>query len=798
MITTDQIPTEPHHENYLLPLMNTVIFPHTRTKILVDEETGTVLMNELNRPENTHLIGVTVHNNSDPSDIAEENLYSIGNLLEVSFIHKTGEGYLLGVEAQDRVRIESVIPHGDRLYGTYTVIPNIQDIDEYRQKELLTEIQKTIFDIGHVFQGSEHIIGPAGQMESIDQLMGFIMPFIPVSVERKQKILEANSLRTRYLMFLEVLLDCKENISLRIEMTKKVSEKSARNNREAMLREQIRAMQEELGDMNGSGQDDDGYRNRVMQSSMPDEVKKKALTEVKKLESSGNQGHETPIIRNYLDLLLDLPWETTKTPGIDIGETRWVLERDHYGLDKVKDRIIEHLAVLKLKQDKQGSILLLAGPPGTGKTSLGKSIADALGRKYVRISLGGVKDEAEIRGHRRTYVGALPGRIIQGIRRSGTKNPVFVLDEIDKLAFSYSGDPAAALLEVLDPEQNSTFSDHYLEVPYDLSDVLFIATANSLASIPGPLLDRMELIEIPGYTKQEMFSIGKEHLIPKSLDEHGLKPEVLSVDDDALRLVIDKYTHEAGVRGLKKQLDRISRYVSEKIVSETWAAPVVLSADQIPKILGKEVHRHELAKKALAPGVATGLAWTPVGGDILFIEGTFMPGTGKLTLTGQLGDVMKESANISMSLIRSRFAHSPLHIDFMASDVHIHVPSGATPKDGPSAGITLFTALVSLFTGKTVDARLAMTGEVTLSGSVLPVGGIREKVLAAHRAGITRIILPEENESDIADIPVDVRDELTFILVGTVDEVLQEALDISLPSPVFQMSENQQVSAPSA
>jgi len=552
-------------------------------------------------------------------------------------------------------------------------------------------------------------------------------------------------------------------------------------------------MQEELGEIEGQEQEDAAYRDRIMQSSMPDDVKKKALQEVKKLKASGSQGHESPVIRNYLDLLLDLPWVTNETKSIDIGETRRILEQNHYGLSKVKDRIIEHLAVLKLKHEKQGSILLLAGPPGTGKTSIGKSIADALGRKYVRISLGGVKDEAEIRGHRRTYVGALPGRIIQGIRRAGTKNPVFVLDEIDKLAYSYSGDPASALLEVLDPEQNSTFSDHYLEVPYDLSDVFFIATANSLASIPGPLLDRMELIEIPGYTKQEMFFIGKEHLIPKSLDEHGLCGDILSMDDAALRLIIERYTHEAGVRGLKKQLDRISRYVSEKIVSETRRAPVVITSDQIPVILGKEVVRHEVAKKALAPGVATGLAWTPAGGDILFIEGTFMPGTGKLTLTGQLGDVMKESANISMSLIRSRFAQSAFHVDFMASDVHIHVPSGATPKDGPSAGITLFTALVSLFTGKSVDPGLAMTGEVTLCGSVLPVGGIREKVLAAHRAGITRIILPEENERDLADIPDDVRNDLTFILVRTVDDVLKEALDISLPSPAIRISGEQMI-----
>ncbi len=793
MTDTDTHTHDEHHELPLLPLMNTVIFPKTRTKILVDEETGQMLMKDAISPENTLFIGVTVHPDTDASEISEDTIYTVGNLLEITFIHKTGEGYMLGVSARDRIRIESVRYDGDRLYARYTPAPDLSDIDDDGVRELLHEIKQAVYDIGSAFQGSDHILVPVRQMESVDQVMGFIMPFLPVSIGRKQEILATDSLRTRYLMFLGALFECRDNISLRIEMTKKVSEKSARSNRQAILREQIRAMQEELGEIEGQEQEDAAYRDRIMQSSMPDDVKKKALQEVKKLKASGSQGHESPVIRNYLDLLLDLPWVTNETKSIDIGETRRILEQNHYGLSKVKDRIIEHLAVLKLKHEKQGSILLLAGPPGTGKTSIGKSIADALGRKYVRISLGGVKDEAEIRGHRRTYVGALPGRIIQGIRRAGTKNPVFVLDEIDKLACSYSGDPASALLEVLDPEQNSTFSDHYLEVPYDLSDVFFIATANSLASIPGPLLDRMELIEIPGYTKQEMFFIGKEHLIPKSLDEHGLCGDILSMDDAALRLIIDRYTHEAGVRGLKKQLDRISRYVSEKIVSETRRAPVVITSDQIPVILGKEVVRHEVAKKALAPGVATGLAWTPAGGDILFIEGTFMPGTGKLTLTGQLGDVMKESANISMSLIRSRFAQSAFHVDFMASDVHIHVPSGATPKDGPSAGITLFTALVSLFTGKSVDPGLAMTGEVTLCGSVLPVGGIREKVLAAHRAGITRIILPEENERDLADIPDDVRNDLTFILVRTVDDVLKEALDISLPSPAIRISGEQMI-----
>ena len=461
-----------------------------------------------------------------------------------------------------------------------------------------------------------------------------------------------------------------------------------------------------------------------------------------------------------------------------------MLESNHNGLEKVKERIIQHLAVMKLKQEKQGSILLLSGPPGTGKTSLGKSVADALGRKYVRISLGGVRDEAEIRGHRRTYVGALPGRIIQGIKRAGTKNPVFILDEIDKLAYSNQGDPASALLEVLDPEQNSTFSDHYLEVPYDLSDVLFIATANSLATIPAPLLDRMEHIEISGYTKNEKFAIAKDHLIPETLKEHGLDADKLRINDEALKVIIEKYTREAGVRWLKKQLAKIARYVSEKIVSGTAELPFVVTTDNLSGILGKELIRQEVARKEPVPGLVTGLAWTPVGGEILFIEGTFMPGTGKLTLTGQLGDVMKESATISLSLIRSRLAHTANSFDFIASDVHIHVPSGATPKDGPSAGVALFTALTSLITGKTVDPKTAMTGEITLSGAVLPVGGIKEKILAAHRAGIKKVILPKENERDLEEVPEDVRTELIFVTVETIEEVLKASLDIDLPGPV--------------
>jgi len=781
-----------------LPLVDTVIFPKTRTKILVDKETGDILQKEINQTNNVYPIGLTVKRNSDLLEISEETLFKCGNLLDISFIHPTEDGYLVGAQAISRVKIDNIFKHEGRFYATYNPVSDFQDIDEIGQYEMMVEIKKTIHEISSNFQGSDHYIKPVDKMESIDQIIGFIMPFIPVSLEKKQALLEIDSLKQRYFMFLDILADLKENINLRIEMTRKVTEKVTKSNREAILREQLKVIQEELNEIEGSDSvsGDNGYREKIQQSKMPEEVKKKALSELKKLETGGSQNHESPVIRNYLDLLLELPWMTEEKKSIDIAATRSILENNHYGLEKVKERIIQHLAVMKLKNDRQGSILLFTGPPGTGKTSLGKSIAEALGREYVRVSLGGMKDEAEIRGHRRTYVGALPGRIIQGIKRAGTKNPVFVLDEIDKLAYSYNGDPASALLEVLDPEQNNSFSDHYLEVPYDLSDVLFIATANSISTIPAPLLDRMEMIEISGYTKHEMFAIGKYHLLPKTLEDHGLDEDKLKVKDDTLLLIIEKYTREAGVRGLKKQLNRIARYVSEKIVSGNLDQPYVVKTDMLTDILGKEIFRHEIARNKPMPGVVTGLAWTPVGGEILFIEGTFMPGSGKLTLTGQLGDVMKESANISMSLIRSRFAHTANNIDFMASDVHIHVPSGATPKDGPSAGITLFTALVSLITGKTADPKLAMTGEITLSGSVLPVGGIKEKILAAHRAGITKVMLPKENAADLDEIPEDVRNELDFVLVETIEEVLKEALDIDLPCPVLYHKGTQWIPAP--
>ena len=769
-------------ETMVIPLFEAVVYPKSRTKFKVDAATGKALLTAANGTEPVYAVGLSIRSGTDPKAVSPETLYPTGSLLEIAHVQPADDGYLIFGEAVMRVKAVRLSAADGLFSAVCEPVLDIPDLDEETQTRLLADSRAVLREISDHFQGSEQFTRPIEKMDSIDQIMGFVMPFLPVDLADKQELLETASVRGRYTKFLDLLARVKEGIEVRIDVARKTSEKVNRANREAMLREQLRVIQEELnGDDGASG--NDGYRERIERSTMPEEVRKKALVELKKLETGGSQHHESQGIRNYLDLLLDLPWTVEEKKAIDIEEARRVLDSNHNGLEKVKERIIQHLAVMKLKEEKQGSILLLAGPPGTGKTSLGKSIADALGRKYVRISLGGIKDEAEIRGHRRTYVGSLPGRIIQGMKRAGTKNPVFILDEIDKLAYSNSGDPASALLEVLDPEQNSTFSDHYLEVPYDRSDVLFIATANSLATIPAPLLDRMELIEISGYTKNEKFAIAKDHLVPNTLEEHGLTADQLRFEDEALTAIIENYTREAGVRALKKQLARTARFVSEKIVSGTADLPFVVTADLLPAILGRETVRQDVARKENPPGVVTGLAWTPVGGDILFIEGTFMPGKGRLTLTGQLGDVMKESAQISLSLVRSRFAAGAAGFDFAGSDIHIHVPAGATPKDGPSAGVTIFTALASLITGRAVDPTTAMTGEVTLSGAVLPVGGIKEKVLAAHRAGIRKVILPQENEQDLQDVPEDARRDLAFVPVETVEEVLREALGVDLPRP---------------
>lgn len=780
-----------NRELSLVVIPNTVLLHGKNITIKVNKEIGNELYQKVAQDD---FYGITLAlREGHTGDLyRQDDFYNVGTLIKIEDRKILKDGYEFTIDVVERVEVQEFIPDGTNYRVNYNLIPDIIDLDQRNQTEMKNYIKTLVSEISENFRGSEAYVGYINQLEDITNIVAYLFPFMNLSFEERQAFLEIRSLRKKSLRFLDILIEQKESIKFQMEMAAKFNNKINKNYRENMLRQQLKAIQEELNESDGNiARNKKDYKSLIEAANMPEDVKEIALDELNKLERQGPNSSEGNVIGNYLDLLTSLPWAKSEIKDINIEAARKLLDKQHYGLEKVKDRIIQHLTVMKLKQNKQGSILLLVGPPGTGKTSLGKSIAEALERKYVRISLGGVRDEAEIRGHRRTYIGALPGRIIQGMKRAGEKNPVFILDEIDKLMASASGDPASALLEVLDPEQNNTFSDHYLEVPYDLSDVFFIATANSLRGIPEPLRDRMEIIDISSYTSHEKFHITKQHLWASVLEEHGLSDNQLQIEDEALKTIIEKYTREAGVRGLKRQLSAVARVVSEKIVLGKVELPYVIKDNMLFDILGHEIAQYDQAGKNNAPGVVTGLAWTPVGGAILFIEGALMPGSGQLMLTGQLGDVMKESAKISQSLIRSRLALSLKYIEFNKNDLHIHVPAGAIPKDGPSAGVALFTTIASLVTGRKVDPKLAMTGEISLRGAVLPVGGIKEKVLAAHRAGIKRVILPKGNEKDLMDIPQDVQNELQFILVETIEDVIKETIGIELPKPeILEMKTN--------
>ena len=775
-------------ELVVIPLTQTVLFPESEAKIRVSNNLGKILKNQMSQG-NDQAIALSVKEGFSPENIDRDNtdkFFTIGTSVQLKSHTSQRDHDIFHVNVHARVAIESIRTTKGKILAMHVSAPGQIDIEPKDQDQMLEYIKKITYEISTYFKGSEPYVKEIKQIASIPELMGYLLPFITISMEEKQHLLEIESLKERGISFMDILIQHKESIKLQMEMAQKFSDQANKNYRKAFLKEQLKNIREELNEdssKSGKSAGKKDYAQRIEDADMPEEIEQVALDELSKLNDQGPANHETGIIKNYLDLLVALPWSITEDIDIDIKKASELLDKHHYGQKKIKERIIQHLSVMKLKKEKQGSILLLVGPPGTGKTSLGKSIAEALKRKYVRISLGGVRDEAEIRGHRRTYIGALPGRIIQGMKKAGEKNPVFVLDEVDKLVSAFHGDPSSALLEVLDPEQNHTFSDHYLEVPYDLSDVFFVATANSRRGIPAPLLDRMEVIELSGYTGNEKFHIGKDYLIKLVLEEHGIEKSQLEIDDDALKAIIDKYTVEAGVRGLRNQLAKVARVASEKIVSGTTKLPYTVTQDSLDKILGHPIIRHDVAQMDNPPGVVTGLAWTPMGGEILFIEATHMPGNGKLTLTGQLGDVMKESATISLSLFRSRLAFSLPDFDFEKKDLHIHVPAGAMPKDGPSAGVVMFTALASLIMGRKIDPKLAMTGEITLRGRVLPIGGLKEKVLAAHRAGIEKILLPEENEKDLKDIPEDVKEQLKFVTIHTVEDLIKETLGLELPKP---------------
>ncbi len=708
-----------------------------------------------------------------------DDLYAIGTLVTILRMMRAPDGRIqLLLRGLARVRIDEWTQTDPFLKARYSLV------DE--TTEMTVEVRALVNSVLQLFQQmvqlSPHLpdeaYAVAAAAETPAQLADIIVTALNLSPQERQRFLETLDPVQRLRDLLPLL---SREVQV-LELTQKIQEQARQEldkaQREFILRQQLREIQKELGETPEAEVEE--LRQKIEEAGMPDEVKEVALRELDRLSKMHPAAAEYTVSRTYLDWLISLPWNKVTEDNLDIANAKRVLDEDHYDLDDVKERLLEFLAVRKLKRDTKGPILCFVGPPGVGKTSLGQSIARALGRKFVRISLGGVRDEAEIRGHRRTYVGALPGRIIQGIRQAGTKNPVFMLDEVDKLGFDFRGDPAAALLEVLDPEQNHSFVDHYLDVPFDLSQVLFICTANITDTIPPALLDRMEVIRLPGYSHEEKLQIARKYLIPRNLNEHGLTDEHLEITDDALSVIVRQYTREAGVRNLNREIANICRKVARRI-AEGISEKVVVTPENLAEFLGPPKFLEDFAERQPRVGVANGLAWTPFGGSVLVVETTKMPGKGNLILTGHLGEIMKESAQAALSYVRSRSEQLGIPEDFFAKhDIHIHVPAGAIPKDGPSAGITMATALASLATGRPVRPDLAMTGEITLTGRVLPVGGIKEKVLAAKEAGIHEIILPAQNRKDLTEIPEHIRNALTFHFVENMDEVLELALQ---PAP---------------
>lgn len=767
----------PSYSQYpVLPIRGTVFFPGITIPLRVGRSRSLAAMQSVKeRPWVVVVAQKSV--TAGKMDPAPADLYRVGTLVKIETIRGNDEtGYTIVARGVARFRVDNFIDQKAYLEANGSIWKDELDADPKTQDALLHSLKTAAKEILERLPADTQQLGDLVEsIHDLELLSNLCAGNIDIALGDKQALLETVSVKTRTLKLLDHLVSLKENLSVQSEIREKLSHKLGKSQRESLLREQMRTIREELGE---DGGDDlsDLYAKKIAEAGMPEEVEKVAREELKRLDSIGKNSPETHVIRNYLDLLVAMPWSKSAESKIDLDAARATLEEDHYGLDKIKRRILQHLAVMKLKKDAKGTILLFVGPPGVGKTSLGQSIAKALGRKFVRTALGGVRDDSEIRGHRRTYIGAMPGRIVQSLKRAGENNPVVMLDEIDKLSISYQGDPAAALLEVLDPEQNSNFTDHYLDVPFDLSKVVFIATANDISRIPAPLLDRMEVIELSGYTTAEKLHIARNHLLPKQLNEHGIEAGKLRMSDEALLRVISHYTREAGVRDLQRKLAEILRGSTERVLKEDGLVNVDLK--DLEELLGHERFQHEVAEGLVPPGVVTGLAWTPVGGDILYIEAELMPGNGKLLITGQLGDVMKESAQIALSLVRSRLSSLVPGFDFSKNDLHLHVPAGAIPKDGPSAGIAMLTAIASLFSGRRVRPKLAMTGEITLRGAVLPVGGVKEKIIAAHRAGIDKVLLSRKNEKDLKDVPTEVRAQLEFELVDRAEDVVRAALGL--------------------
>jgi ATP-dependent Lon protease len=770
----------PHQVLPILPLRNAVLFPASVVPISVGRRKSTVIIEELSGRENP-IIGVLSQKSPDVEDPDWSEMYRMGTVARIlKVIRLTDDTYSVVIQGLERFRVVEELTrdpyHRARIERIADEPTSDLDVEALgaNLKEAARQLIALLPNLPKEAAGVlDHVTEPG-------TLADLVASNLTIAVEEKQLVLEAVDVETRLRTCLGFLSKQLEMLKVKKEITSAVQEEMGRSQREYFLRQQLKAIKEELGEGEDTEDEVADLAARIEAAGMSPEARKMAEKQLSRLRHMQPSSAEWTVTRTYLDWLLDIPWSQATSDKLDVDTVRAVLDEDHYDLEKVKRRILEQIAVLKLNPGKKGPILCLVGPPGVGKTSLGRSIARSIGREFVRISLGGVRDEAEIRGHRRTYVGALPGRVIQGMKRAGTINPLFMLDELDKLGADFRGDPSSALLEVLDPEQNYSFSDHYLEVPYDLSKVMFIGTANTLSTVPSPLLDRMEVIEIPGYTRAEKRRIALDFIIPKQLAEHGLGGDRLEFTDDGIFRIVDSYTREAGVRNLEREVAGVCRSVAVRVARGEEAGPggrFVASPQLVEEILGPERYQPEMAQRTEVPGVSTGLAWTPTGGDIIFIEATKMRGSGKMAMTGQLGDVMKESAQTALSYVRANAEALGLDPGFHEQyDMHLHVPAGSVPKDGPSAGVAMLAALVSLLSGRRVRPDVAMTGEITLRGLVLPVGGIKEKVLAAHRAGIRTVILPDRNRKDLPDIPEEIRMDIELIFIQRMNEVLQAAI----------------------
>ena len=765
------------YELPLIPLRGLSVFPYMVLHFDVGREKSINALEEA--MINDQMIFLTTQKEAETDIPTEEDFYKVGTISKIKQMLKLpGDAIRVLVEGISRAKIIELTQE-EPFFKAKLVEDHYEgEIEADKEMEAL---MRTVMDAFENYISVSNRISPevlisVSSIEEPGRLADVIASHMILKIEQKQEILEAFDPKDRLEVLYKILLREIEILEIEKEINVRVKKQINKLQKEYYLKEQLKAIQEELGEEGGVHDEAEEYRERIRKAKMPKKVEEKVEKEIDRLFRLAPGSAEGGVIRTYVDWILDLPWNKQTKDRLDIKQAKVILDEDHYGLKSVKERILEYLAIRQLSQNMKGPILCLVGPPGVGKTSIAKSIARSLNRNFVRMSLGGVRDEAEIRGHRRTYVGAIPGRIIACIKEGGSKNPVFLFDEIDKLSHDFRGDPASALLEVLDPEQNKEFTDHYLEVPFDLSKVMFITTANSLGTIPRPLLDRMEVIEISGYTEEEKLKIGERYLVPKQIKEHGLKPENLQISEQGLRDVINYYTRESGVRNLERQIATLCRKSAKRIVEDNLKM-IRIHPKNLSQYLGIPRFRYEKIHEDHEVGIATGLAWTRVGGDTLSIEVTTMKGNGKLVLTGQLGDVMKESARAGISYIRSKMEDLKITEDFYQTlDIHIHIPEGAIPKDGPSAGITMATAVISALTGLAVNKNVAMTGEITLRGRVLPIGGVKEKVLAANRAGITKVLLPIENKKDVEEIPDNVKKKLELVFVSNMDEVLEHAL----------------------